>query len=110
MVKKIPVCPAFDADCCAFHVFHNILENLKSDIELICGENLTLSVNININQLNWALNERAAFYTCKDTDLLQVGYGQGMKMAQKTMYIWQVLEKYEQFMQNTTKIYSSAEI
>lgn len=112
MVKKIPECPAFDADCCVFHIFYNILRNLRSDIELICGKNLTRFVDANINQLIVTLSERAALYTCKNEDLPQMDHSRvhRMETAEKKMYIWWVLQKYEQFMQNTTKIYSSAEI
>ncbi|PKU36664.1 hypothetical protein llap_13034 [Limosa lapponica baueri] len=112
LVKKIPDCRAFAADCCTLHIFHNILQNVRSDIELICGENLTQFVNANINQLNVTLSERAALYTCKDEDLPQMDRSQvqRMKTAEKKTYIWWVLQKYEQFMQHTTKIYSSAEM
>lgn len=112
MVQKIPSCPAFDADCCFFHVFYNILRDLRSDIEFICGKNLTRFVDANIYQLNVTLSERAALYTCQNQDLPQVDRSQvqRMKTAHKKMYIWRVLERYEQFMQNTTKIYSSAEM
>lgn len=112
LVKKIPECPAFDADCCVFHIFYNILQNLRNEIELICGKNLTRFVDANINQLIVTLSERAALYTCKNEDLPQMDHSrvQRMKTAEKKMYIWWVLQKYEQFMQNTTKIYSSAEI
>lgn len=112
MVKKIPKCPAFDAGCCFFHVFYNILQDLRSDIESICGKNSTQFVDANISQLNVILSERAALYTCKNKDLPHVDRSQvqRMKTADKKMYIWWVLERYKQFMQNMTKMYSSAEM
>jgi len=81
-------------------------------MELICGKNLTQFVDANINQLSVTLSERAALYTCKSEDLPQIDHRQvqTMTMAERKTYIWQVLQKYEQFMQNTTKIYSSAEM
>lgn len=110
MVKKIPECPAFDADCCGLHVFYNILRNVRSDIESMCGKNVTQFVDANINQLNVTLSERTALYTCKNKDLPQMDHSQVQNMgtAEKKTYIWWVLQKYEQFMQNTTKMYSSA--
>lgn len=103
MVKKIPECPAFHENCCTLHIFYNVLQNLRNDIELICGKNLTKSVDANINQLNVTLSERAMFYTCKNKDLLQMDCSQVQRMttAEKMTYIWQVLQKYEQLMQKT---------
>lgn len=112
MVKQIPECPAFDADCCFFHIFYNILQNLRSDMEIICGEFLTQLVDANINQLNATLSERAGHYNCKNEDLLQMDRSpvQRMKTAEKKTYIWWVLQRYEQLMRKTTKMYSSAEM
>lgn len=81
-------------------------------MELICGEFLTQFVDATIYQLNVTLSERAGHYNCKNEDLLQMDHSQvqGMKMAEKKTYIWWVLQRYEQLMQNTTKMYSSAEM
>lgn len=111
MMKKIPTCPAAQADCC-MHTFYNVLETLRSDIEMICGKNFTALVNVNTIQLNMTLLERDALHSCRNRDLLLSIRNdiQAMRTAQKKMYIWRVLEKYEQFMQNTTKMYSSGEM
>lgn len=111
MMKKIPKCPAAEADCC-MHTFYNVLENLRSDIEMICGKNFSDLVSANTIQLNMTLLERDAFHRCRNEDLLQSIRSdiQAMRTAQKKMYIWRVLEKYEQFVQNTTRTYYSAEM
>lgn len=79
---------------------------------MICGKNFTDFVNVNTIQLNMTLLERDALHSCKNKDLLLSIQNdiRAMRTAQKKMYIWRVLEKYEQFMQNTTKTYSSGEM
>lgn len=108
-VKRIPECPAFEADCCVFHIFYNILQNVRSDIELMCGENLTSSVDANIKQLNVTVSEGAALYSCQNKEVDQSRV-QSTGMVGKQTYIWRVLQKYEQVMQKTREIYSSAEM
>lgn len=108
LVKKVPECPAFDTGCCAFHVTQDILQILRSDIEFICSGNLTQLVDANINQLKTTLEERAALYTCDDKKLSPEDRSgvQGLETAQKTMFLWRVLEKYE----NSARMSPSAEM
>nr|XP_047929679.1 uncharacterized protein LOC125183982 [Anser cygnoides] len=108
MVKKIPECPPLDAGCC-MHVFYNILQTIRNDPEAICGKNFTQAVNASVIQLNVTMTELEVPYTCRSKDLPQKVCEQfgGMNAAKKTKYTWLALQKYEQFMQNATKINSA---
>lgn len=75
----------------------------------MCGQNLTSSVDANIKQLNVTVSEGAALYSCQNKEVDQSPV-QSMDTAGKRTYIWRALQKYEQVMQKTREIYSSAEM
>ncbi|KAJ7396559.1 hypothetical protein BTVI_143898 [Pitangus sulphuratus] len=112
LVKTIPNCPAFHANCCALHHIYSTLQTLGGDMETICNSTARNMVQANLIQLRSTLRERAEFYTCRSKDLAQAepSQGQPTELADTMSYIWLFLKKYKQIMQNTREMYSEAAV
>ncbi|KAL2298335.1 hypothetical protein Nmel_015329 [Mimus melanotis] len=107
MAERIPMCQAFQANCCALHHIQNNLQALEREIETICSKSSRDVVQMNLNQLSVMLGQGTVFYSCRSQDLPQVyPQIQSMNLAQKKNYIWQVLQKYENITQSAEKLYS----
>ncbi|XP_077043825.1 uncharacterized protein LOC143695444 [Agelaius phoeniceus] len=109
MADRIPTCPAFQANCCALHHIQDALKSLGGDIETFCTESSKGLLQANLNQLGTTLSQGTAFYTCSSQHLPQLQpQGHSMSQADTKTYIWWVLKKYEDIMQLTGKLYSTA--